>query len=101
MVAAFAAVAKMSVQCVDDALYTKQPSKYDPLHVKGEVTISSQSRLLGKIAKISFAIYVGALSAIGSWLSPPAAVLSAPFIWTNVGANSASRKNLACCYCHV
>jgi hypothetical protein len=28
LVAAFAAVAKISVQCVDDALYTKQPKKY-------------------------------------------------------------------------
>jgi hypothetical protein len=28
LVAAFAAVAKMSVRCVDDASYTKQPNKY-------------------------------------------------------------------------
>jgi hypothetical protein len=28
LVAAFAEVAKMSVQCVDDAPYTKQPNKY-------------------------------------------------------------------------
>jgi hypothetical protein len=28
LVAAFAAVVKMSVRCIDDALYTKQPNKY-------------------------------------------------------------------------
>jgi hypothetical protein len=28
LVAAFAEVAKMSVRCIDDAPYTKQPNKY-------------------------------------------------------------------------